>query len=191
MWFNLPLHTLAWERGWMSRRSFLWFVSRLIENIQKKRSSEYLYYSSCYFLCWKLCPLDHDGIFHRILNMYQASIKEENVSARQYQQRRAIFSFDWKSKRFSVPENNEVIISSGENVFSSSEICKDATTRKPTQELLCMFCTLSIKDTTWSSSYSNSGHRNCCNNDRALLRIVIFTTLCKCLEFYEKALAAY
>ena len=27
------------------------------------------------------------------------------------------------------------------------QICKDVTTRRPTQELMCMFCTLSIKDT--------------------------------------------
>ena len=36
-----------------------------------------------------------------------------------------------------------------------------------------MFCTLSIKDAI--GSYSNSGHRHCCNNDRALHGIVIFT----------------
>ena len=74
MWFNLPLlhtsDTSAWKRSWKSRRSFLCFISRLkIKNIQRKRSSECLYYSSRYFRCWKLHHLDHGGIFHGILNM--------------------------------------------------------------------------------------------------------------------------
>ena len=158
MWFNLPLlhtsDTSAWKRSWKSRRSFLCFISRLkIKNIQRKRSSKCLYYSSRYFRCWKLHHLDHGGIFHGILNMchnllknnkkkvwknkperrkaqvrderwqvkpIQASTKVENVSARYYQQRRAIFSFDWKSKGFRFPENKEVNISLEENVFSSS-----------------------------------------------------------------------
>ena len=50
----------------------------------------------------------------------QASNKVENVSARYYQQRRPIFSFDWKSKDFQFPENKEVNISLEENVFSRS-----------------------------------------------------------------------
>ena len=74
MWFNLPLlhtsDTSAWKRSWKSRRSFLCFISRLkIKNIQRKRSSACLYYSSRYFRCWKLHHLDHGGIFHGILNM--------------------------------------------------------------------------------------------------------------------------
>ena len=49
-----------------------------------------------------------------------------------------------KVKDFQFPENKEVNIASGENVFSSSGSLdtRDATTRKPTQVLLCMFCTL-------------------------------------------------
>ena len=71
MWFNLPLHTSAWKRGWKSRRSFSCFVSRLkIKKYTEKRSCESLYYSSRYFRCWKLRDLDHSGIFHHILNMY-------------------------------------------------------------------------------------------------------------------------
>ena len=74
MWFNLPLlhtsDTSAWKRSWKSRRSFLCFISRLkIKNIQRKRSSECLYYSSRHFRCWKLHHLDHGGTFHGILNM--------------------------------------------------------------------------------------------------------------------------
>ena len=34
----------------------------------EKRLSEYLYYSSRYFRCWKLLHLDHGGIFYCILN---------------------------------------------------------------------------------------------------------------------------
>ena len=54
-----------------------------------------------------------------------------------------------KVKDFQSPENKEVNITSGENVFSnsgSSGYELDATTRKlRTQELLCMFYTLSIR----------------------------------------------
>ena len=160
MWFNLPLlhtsDTSAWKRSWKSRRSFLCFISRLkIKNIQRKRSSECLYYSSRYFRCWKLHQVDHGGIFHGILNMchnlsknnkktkferinqreerrrsetkgdrwnqYKLPTKwKKTVSARYYQQRRPIFSVDWKSKDFQFPENKEVNISLEEIVFSSS-----------------------------------------------------------------------
>ena len=48
-----------------------------IENIKysEKRLSEYLYYSSRYFRCWKLRHLDHGGIFHCILNMSHNLLK--------------------------------------------------------------------------------------------------------------------
>ena len=48
-----------------------------IENIKysEKRLSEYLYYSSRYFRCWKLRHLDHGGIFHYILNMSHNLLK--------------------------------------------------------------------------------------------------------------------
>ena len=54
---------------------YIWGLNKLvlyfaIENKKytEKRLSEYLYYSSRYFRCWKLLHLDHGGIFHCILN---------------------------------------------------------------------------------------------------------------------------
>ena len=103
MWFNLPLlhtsDTSAWKRSWKSRWSFLCFISRLkIKNIQRKRSSECLYYSSRYFRCWKLHHLDHGGIFHGILNMYhnlsknnkKQSLKESTREKKGTGQRRKV-----------------------------------------------------------------------------------------------------
>ena len=68
--------TSAWKQGWKSRRSFSCFMSRLkIKKYTEKRLSDYLYYSSRYFRCWKLRHLDHGGIFHRILNMSHNLLK--------------------------------------------------------------------------------------------------------------------
>ena len=72
------------------------------------------------------------------------------------------------------------------------QICKDATTRKPTQELLALY-TLSIKDTVRFSFEQWTQTSLYLNNDWALQQIVIFTSLCKCLDKfgYGKALPAY
>ena len=81
--------------------------------------------------------------------------------------RRAIFSFDWKSKRFSVFSKWEGEYHLRRKLMLSRaagpQICKDATTRKPTQEFAYIFCTLSInKGHNHTGCYSNSGHRHRC-----------------------------
>ena len=198
MWFNLPLlhtsDTSAWKRSWKSRWSFLCFISRLkIKNIQRKRSSECLYYSSRYFRCWKLHHLDHGGIFHGILNMchnllknkkkferinqreerrrsetkgdrrnqYNCSNKVENVSARYYQERRAIFSFDWKSKDFQFPENKEVNISLEEIVFSSSGSVQRCNHEEADTRIAVHVLHAFNKGHAIRFLLRNSGHRHC------------------------------
>ena len=72
-------------------------------------------YSTAFWICPIICLKIQGKEFERINQREerrtsetkgdkrnQASIKLENVSASYYQQGRAIFSFDWKSKRFSV-----------------------------------------------------------------------------------------
>ena len=118
MWFNLPLHTSVWKRRWKSRRSFSCFISRLKrKNITKKDRLSILITHSAIFdvgnclfgirkrkKVWKDQP--QTGERHKSQTKgdkwNQASIEVKNVFVRYYQQRRAIFFFDWKSKRFLV-----------------------------------------------------------------------------------------
>ena len=72
-----------------------------------------------------------------------------------------------KVKDFQFPENKEVNVTSGENVFSSSgasdmQRCdhEEADTRIAVHVLHAL-----NKGHNDEDSYSNSGHRNYCNND--------------------------
>jgi len=163
MWFNFfpYIHRRESEAESQAKLSVLFFA---IENKKctEKRSSEYLYCSSRYFRSWKLfgIPYKEKSLKVSTRETRGADQKREVTSETDLSSKWKMFLQDTtnkeelfslltkKVKDFQSPENKDVNITSGENVFlsSGSSGCEDATTRKlRTQELLCMFYTLSIR----------------------------------------------
>ena len=118
MWFNLPLHTSAWKRRWKSRRNFSCYVWRLkIKNIRKKKIVRVSLLLITLFTMLNTVCLGYvqgkkfEGINQRE-ERRMSETKRWLVKLSFHQSGkcfckilptgRAIFSFDWKSKRFSI-----------------------------------------------------------------------------------------
>ena len=118
IWFNLPLHTSAWKRRWKSRRSFSCYVSRLkMKNVKKKKIVRVsLLLITLFTMLNTVCLGYAQGKKFEGINQREERRRSETkrwlVKPSFHQSgkcfckilptRKAIFSFDWKSKRFSV-----------------------------------------------------------------------------------------
>ena len=129
--------------------------------IKKKRSSEYLYYSSRYLLClFTVCLGYVQGKKFERINQQrderrrsetkggkwnQASIKVESVSARYYQQGELFSLLTEKVKDFQLFENKKVNITWGENwCFLEQRVLRYARMRpRGSRHKNCLHCTRS------------------------------------------------